>query len=192
MRVRGPPVHRREDHYYGNMSRFREHVWFNLRDLPLFVWRDASVQHFDTLSGDYIWPTRTNSCVPFPRRRAGRRQPAALLVPRAAGGGCGSHVSFPGRVVTPLSSDMLSGACISLICTDSCMPTREYALDGANSAGLLVRLTAGTPCTSHHLLQISASPAIATAPACLHGTYSTLDLVLLSSPWSCAALPGAS
>ena len=59
------PLHHREDHYYGNMSRFREHVWFNLRDLPLFVWRDASVQHFDTLSGDYIWPTRTNSCVPF-------------------------------------------------------------------------------------------------------------------------------
>ena len=58
-------LHHREDHYYGNMSRFREHVWFNLRDLPLFVWRDASVQHFDTLSGDYIWPTRTNSCVPF-------------------------------------------------------------------------------------------------------------------------------
>ena len=47
------------------MSRFREHVWFNLRDLPLFLWRDSSVQHFDTLSGDYVWPTRTNSCVPF-------------------------------------------------------------------------------------------------------------------------------
>lgn len=55
----------REDHYYGNMSRFREHVWFNLRDLPLFLWRDSSVQHFDTLTGDYVWPTRTNSCVPF-------------------------------------------------------------------------------------------------------------------------------
>ena len=47
------------------MSRFREHVWFNLRDLPLFLWRDSSVQHFDTLTGDYVWPTRTNSCVPF-------------------------------------------------------------------------------------------------------------------------------
>ena len=47
------------------MSRFREHVWFNLRDLPLFLWRDSSVQHFDTPSGDYVWPTRTNSCVPF-------------------------------------------------------------------------------------------------------------------------------
>lgn len=47
------------------MSRFREHVWFNLRDLPLFLWRDSSVQHFDTSSGDYVWPTRTNSCVPF-------------------------------------------------------------------------------------------------------------------------------
>ena len=47
------------------MSRFREHVWFHLRDLPLFLWRDSSVQHFDTLSGDYVWPTRTNSCVPF-------------------------------------------------------------------------------------------------------------------------------
>lgn len=47
------------------MTRFREHVWYNLRDLPLMIWRDASVQHFDTLSGDYIWPPRTNSCVPF-------------------------------------------------------------------------------------------------------------------------------
>ncbi|CAL5221674.1 g3905 [Coccomyxa viridis] len=57
--------HNTEDYYYGNMSRFREHVWFNLRDLPLFLWRDSSVQHFDTLTGDYVWPTRTNSCVPF-------------------------------------------------------------------------------------------------------------------------------
>ena len=47
------------------MTRFREHVWYNLRDLPLMMWRDASVQHFDTLSGDYVWPPRTNSCVPF-------------------------------------------------------------------------------------------------------------------------------
>ena len=47
------------------MSRFREHVWFHLRDLPLFLWRDSSVQHFDTGNGDYHWPTRTNSCVPF-------------------------------------------------------------------------------------------------------------------------------
>ncbi len=47
------------------MTKFREHVWYNLRDLPLMMWRDASVQHFDTLSGDYIWPPRTNSCVPF-------------------------------------------------------------------------------------------------------------------------------
>ncbi len=55
----------RDDQYHGNMTKFREHVWYNLRDLPLMMWRDASVQHFDTLSGDYIWPPRTNSCVPF-------------------------------------------------------------------------------------------------------------------------------
>ncbi|CAL8468940.1 g8481 [Coccomyxa elongata] len=54
-----------DDQYHGNMTKFREHVWYNLRDLPLMMWRDASVQHFDTLSGDYIWPPRTNSCVPF-------------------------------------------------------------------------------------------------------------------------------
>lgn len=29
------------------------------------VWRDASVQHFDTPSGDYIWPPRSSDCVPF-------------------------------------------------------------------------------------------------------------------------------
>jgi hypothetical protein len=47
------------------MSRFREHVWYNMRELPLIVWRDASVQHFDTASGDYIWPPRSKQCVPF-------------------------------------------------------------------------------------------------------------------------------
>ena len=56
---------RRDDQYHGNMTRFREHVWYHLRDLPLMVWRDASVQHFDTVSGDYVWPPRSNSCVPF-------------------------------------------------------------------------------------------------------------------------------
>lgn len=53
------------------MTRFREHVWYHLRDLPLMVWRDSSVQHFDTVSGDYVWPPRSNSCVPF---RQVRRQ----------------------------------------------------------------------------------------------------------------------
>ncbi len=61
---------RRDDQYHGNMTRFREHVWYHLRDLPLMVWRDASVQHFDTVSGDYVWPPRSNSCVPFRQARA--------------------------------------------------------------------------------------------------------------------------
>jgi hypothetical protein len=60
---------RRDAQYHGNMTRFREHVWYHLRNLPLMVWRDSSVQHFDTASGDYVWPPRSNSCVPFRRVR---------------------------------------------------------------------------------------------------------------------------
>ena len=61
---------RRDQQYHGNMTRFREHVWYHLRSLPLMVWRDSSVQHFDTSSGDYVWPPRSNSCVPFRKARS--------------------------------------------------------------------------------------------------------------------------
>ena len=134
----------REDHYYGNMSRFREHVWFNLRDLPLFVWRDASVQHFDTLSGDYVWPTRTNSCVPFRDVALDDANQLHSWYPALQVTAVRALPRLQGSRAGPASSDMLRSACILLMCIDSCMPTRGEALGGTGSPGLLVYFTAGT------------------------------------------------
>ena len=106
------PLHHREDHYYGNMSRFREHVWFNLRDLPLFVWRDASVQHFDTLSGDYVWPTRTNSCVPFRDVALDDANQLHSWYPALQVRAVTAMTLFPGHAVAPLRTDMLSDTCV--------------------------------------------------------------------------------
>ncbi len=47
------------------MSRWYEFYAANKQWLPYTLWRDSSVQHFDTVTGDYLWPPRSGACVPL-------------------------------------------------------------------------------------------------------------------------------
>lgn len=35
-------------------------------ELPTAIWRDSPVQHFDTQSGDYVWPIPSTECKAIP------------------------------------------------------------------------------------------------------------------------------
>lgn len=46
---------------------FAEYYNAHKAELPITIWRDAPVQHFDTRSGDYVWPVPTDICKAVPQ-----------------------------------------------------------------------------------------------------------------------------
>ena len=48
-----------------NITRFVQYFQTHKAELPIAIWRDAPVQHFDTGSGDYIWPIPSHDCKPI-------------------------------------------------------------------------------------------------------------------------------
>lgn len=48
------------------MTRFSDYYRAHKQELPITVWRDAPVQHFDTTSGDYVWPVTSANCKALP------------------------------------------------------------------------------------------------------------------------------
>ena len=57
-------VHRPEVHAR-NISVFAKYYLQHKAELPHAIWRDSPVQHFDTGSGDYIWPPMSEDCKPL-------------------------------------------------------------------------------------------------------------------------------
>ncbi len=46
---------------------FADYYKAHKAELPITIWRDAPVQHFDTRSGDYVWPVPSDICKAVPQ-----------------------------------------------------------------------------------------------------------------------------
>ena len=57
----------RRDDYKRNITLFADYYKDHQAELPFTIWRDAPVQHFDTRSGDYVWPVPTDICKAVPQ-----------------------------------------------------------------------------------------------------------------------------
>jgi len=51
-----------EEYYASNVTYFTQYYQAHKHTLPLALWRDSPVQHFQSPTGDYEWPIPGDSC----------------------------------------------------------------------------------------------------------------------------------